>query len=74
MTGTENISKLFPAIGLVVFAGVLLFFAIISLILNYHWRKHGVGLGGLKTARVIYFAVSGILFAAMVILLLSINP
>lgn len=70
---TENISNFFPIVGLVIFAGILVFFLIISLILNYHWSKYGAGLGGLKTAKIIYFGVSGVLLAAMAILLFSIN-
>lgn len=73
MNGVANISRLFPAIGLIVFAGVLVFFLVVSLILNYHWRKHGVGLRGLKTAKIVYFGISGVLFVAMAILLFSVN-
>ncbi|MEK9179996.1 MAG: hypothetical protein AAB897_01110 [Patescibacteria group bacterium] len=73
MNGTENISRIFPTIGLIVFAGALLFFAVISLILNYHWRKHGVGLAGLSRAKIFYFGVSGILLVAMATLLFLIN-
>ena len=69
MNNTENIVNLLPAIGLIVFAGTLLFFAIISWILRYHWGKHGVGLQGLRTTEIIYFSVSVILLAAMLALL-----
>ena len=73
MYNTENIAKLFPAIGALVFGGTFVFFLVISLILNYHWKKYGAGLKRIGRAKTIYFGVSGILIITMLVILFNLS-
>lgn len=45
------------------FALLVVFFAAITLIMNYHWKQYGITPKTLKRLRKIYFSVSGILLA-----------
>lgn len=51
---------------------VVMFFILISAILNYHWNQYGVTQKSLKLLRKTYFGVSGILFMALIINILII--
>lgn len=46
---------------------VALFFVAISLILSYHWKRYGFETGVMLRTSMIYFSVSGLLFAGMLI-------
>jgi len=49
----------------IVFAGMCVFFIVISLILNYHWTRYGVSAARLTRIRVVYFSVSAVLTLGM---------
>ena len=55
---------------LIWFALVMVFFAVITVILNYHWKQYGVTVESLKRLRKIYFSVSGVIMAAMTVILI----
>ena len=45
----------------------VIFYVVISLILSYHWKRYGFEAGIMSRASLIYFSISGILFAGMFI-------
>lgn len=47
------------------FLGALLFFGIISIVLNYHWTRYGINKERLSKIRGIYFGVSAIFLLTM---------
>lgn len=51
------------------FGSAFLIFLAIGVILNYHWVHYGISSVQIKLARVIYFGVSGVLLAGMLIML-----
>lgn len=55
-----------------VFFIVLLFFAIYSLILVYHWFKYGIGSFAIWVAMIAYFVVSFVLLSALYLSALNI--
>ena len=52
------------------FAFLLIFFGIITLILNYHWKQYGITEKTMKRLRRIYYSVSGVLIVLAVIMFL----
>jgi len=52
--------------------GALVFFILITIILNYHWTRYGVDPEQLKRIRIIYFGVSILLLGIMALLALSV--
>ncbi|MDX1535556.1 MAG: hypothetical protein R3346_02240 [Candidatus Spechtbacterales bacterium] len=54
----------------IITAGVLLIFAVVSIILYHHWKEYGVEQKNVKRLLIIYFSVSGLLLATMIISLL----
>ena len=57
--------NLIKPLGWIIFGGILVFFIIISIILNYHWTKYGVHPRRLKFVKAIYFGVSAISLITM---------
>ncbi len=55
---------------LLVFLGVLIFFGVVSVVLNYHWKEYGIDSQRLSKVRRIYFGVSAILLVAITIFIL----
>ena len=47
------------------FLGALLFFGIISVVLNYHWTQYGINKERLSKIRGIYFGVSAVFILTM---------
>ena len=50
------------------FGLLLLFFTVITLIFNYHWKQYGISQKTLKRLRKIYFSVSGVLLILATVL------
>ncbi len=71
MTSTEIISKFMPPAMLAVFLGTLIFFGIISVILNYHWTSYGINSKQLTRIRRVYFGVSALFVAALAFIVIS---
>jgi len=65
----EEVENIVPAIALGAFGVALLFFLILSWVLNYHWSRYGITSRELKLARRIYFGVSFALIIILVILI-----
>ena len=57
---------------IVIFGGVLVFFLVVSVILNYHWTKYGIHPRRLKIVKTVYFGVSAILIGMMLMFLIII--
>lgn len=53
------------------FIGVSIFFVVMTFVLDYHWRTYSTSFVKLQLMRLIYLAVSGLLFAGIVLLMLS---
>ena len=56
----------------IAFLVLLIFFIVISIILNYHWTRYGIEEKNIQTVRMWYFGFSLILFFGMAISLLII--
>lgn len=61
----EEVGGLLRTGGWALFGAVTLFFAIVSVILNYHWTHYGVYPKELRRVRLIYFGVSAVLLVTM---------
>lgn len=55
-----------------VFALILFFFAAMSAVLNYHWKKYVLDKAKLKKARFWYFSVAGVVILVSLISLIFI--
>jgi hypothetical protein len=47
--------------------GMLLVFALLSVVLNFHWKRYGIGAAGIRRLRLLYFGVAGVLIAVMLV-------
>ncbi len=61
----ELTSRFLKPAMLFTFFAILLFFGIMSIVLNYHWAKYGINTKRLAQVRRIYFGVSAILLLAI---------
>lgn len=52
---------------LVATGAVLLVFAVLSVVLNFHWKRYGIGSVGIRRLRILYFSVAGALITVMLI-------
>lgn len=60
-----------PAVLWLIFLVIVLVFVVISVALTYHWKNYNVNSVLVRRLRRVYFWVSGIFLAAMVIALVS---
>jgi hypothetical protein len=72
MTNQISIDQALQALVPGTFLLVLLFGIIVSVILNYHWTRFEIDTQRIKKMRVLYFSVSGTIFAILVVLLATI--
>ncbi len=70
ISSEKVISNFLQPVILFTFLGVLLFFVIMSAILNFHWTQYGIDTAQLSKIRRVYFGVSGILLMAITIFML----
>ena len=61
--------NLVKPIALLVYIIVLIFFLILSLILNYHWNKYSIHKRSVSQARGVYFSVSAGIILIMTVTL-----
>jgi len=59
-------------IAIVVFLLLLIFFTIISIILNYHWSRYGIDKKRIKKVKIIYFGISFIFLTIIIFAFLKI--
>lgn len=52
------------------FVFLALVFIIVSIILDYHWRKYELGIERVKTLRTIYFSISGAFLVMLLIFMI----
>lgn len=54
---------------------VLLFFVVMTVVLNYHWNKYVLDKSKLRKARLLYFGIAGILIIiSLISLILIVGP
>ena len=66
-------SDFLPKLMMLVLAIELIVFVVISLVLNFHWKKYGFKREGISTARVFYYTVSVFVISTMAGILIFMN-
>lgn len=62
-----------PIISWIIYAAFIVFFIIISVILNYHWGRYGIHPEKLKKIKAVYFGLAAVVFIIITGLLITIQ-
>lgn len=65
-----NFAQFISPVAWIIFSVTILFFAVVSVVLNYHWVRYGIDEKSLTKVRFAYFGVSGVLVAVLLFLAL----
>lgn len=63
--GFGKLAAFIPPLLTIVFAGAVLTFLVISVILNYHWKRYEVDRTTLLRTRIVYFGVGFLIIFVM---------